>query len=370
MHHRRMMPSLFVSLTPAFSVAARFALACCCLLASASSDVAAAPVNLIIDTDMSTDCDDVGALCIALTLERLGIVEVLAVVHNTGLLEGVGAISSINHYFDRDSIPIGAYKGAFGSKLVGAYVPNLVANFSGPIHNYTQVPEAYKVYRKVLAQQPDMSVTIASIGFMTNLEALLKSPPDSFSDLSGAELLAAKVKSMVCMGGYFPTSGTKHEWNFCGGNFPVLSSPDPVSCEATNFTLAELPTSIDVVFSGFDVGNYIETGGIMTTCAPVDSPCRQAYIDRQGPGKNRQSWDPVTVLAGILGVSIADYDRTFNGRAYIDNITGLNGWTPMGRPTNASYLSLRPRANESLARQVDAILCAYPGPSAPATLVV
>ncbi len=30
------------------------------------------------------------------------------------------------------------------------------------------------------------------------------------------------------------------------------------------------------------MGNAIETGGVMTTCLPAASPCRQAYIDRLG----------------------------------------------------------------------------------------
>ncbi len=38
--------------------------------------------------------------------------------------------------------------------------------------------EGYKLYRKLLAQSPDKSVTIASIGFVTTLSRLLQSGPD------------------------------------------------------------------------------------------------------------------------------------------------------------------------------------------------
>lgn len=41
--------------------------------------------RLIIDTDMSTDCDDVGATCIAHAMMDRGEVELIAVVHNTGV---------------------------------------------------------------------------------------------------------------------------------------------------------------------------------------------------------------------------------------------------------------------------------------------
>jgi hypothetical protein len=50
-----------------------------------------------------------------------------------------------------------------------------------------------QVYRTALAGSPDNSVWISSIGFTTNLEVLLKSPPDSVSPLSGHDLVAAKV---------------------------------------------------------------------------------------------------------------------------------------------------------------------------------
>ena len=40
--------------------------------------------RLIIDTDMSSDCDDVGALCLAHALMMRGEADLIAVVHNTG----------------------------------------------------------------------------------------------------------------------------------------------------------------------------------------------------------------------------------------------------------------------------------------------
>ena len=80
-------------------------------LATTDMSTEASPPPLIIDTDMSTDVDDVAAVCIANALADRGEATLLAVVHNTGLYEGVGAISVINHYYGRDDVPIGAYKG-------------------------------------------------------------------------------------------------------------------------------------------------------------------------------------------------------------------------------------------------------------------
>ena len=68
-------------------------------------------VPLILDTDMSIDVDDVGALCLAHALHDLGEAELLAVTLDTGNAHGIAAISAINHYFRHDSVAIGAYRG-------------------------------------------------------------------------------------------------------------------------------------------------------------------------------------------------------------------------------------------------------------------
>ena len=98
---------------------------------------------------MSTDVDDVAAVCIANVLSNRGEADLLAVVHNTGLFEGVGAVSVINHYYGHDNVPIGAFKGNFGATLKGKYVEKIVQDFESPIKNYSMVPAAVDVYRQV-----------------------------------------------------------------------------------------------------------------------------------------------------------------------------------------------------------------------------
>ena len=71
--------------------------------------------DLIIDTDMSVDVDDVGMLCAAHALVERGEANILAVVHDTGLPSGVGAIAAINEFWRRGNIMIGGYHGELGS---------------------------------------------------------------------------------------------------------------------------------------------------------------------------------------------------------------------------------------------------------------
>merc|ERR1719468_581174 len=93
-------------------------------------------VNIILDTDMDFDVDDVGALCAAHGLAQLGEVEILAVVHNVGYPKAIGAVSVINHYYGRDDIRLGAFKGDFGDYIGGNYVDDLVDNFDSPIKHF------------------------------------------------------------------------------------------------------------------------------------------------------------------------------------------------------------------------------------------
>ena len=226
-------------------------------------------VRLIIDTDMSTDCDDVGAVCIANELMTKGEADLIAVVHNTGLDTGVGAVSAINQYYGRPDIPIGAYKGEFDSTVRGSYVDDLVKRFPSKVTNASMVPDALQVYRAALAGSPNSSVWISSIGFTTNLEALLKSGPDEASSLTGVQLVAAKVKALAWMGGRYPASspGTpspEHNFGYHGiGN-------------STKYTFDNWPGSVPIVFLGWEVGSKIGSGGCMTKDTPVTNPCRQA----------------------------------------------------------------------------------------------
>eukprot|EP00039_Didymoeca_costata_P011342 m.158490 g.158490 ORF g.158490 m.158490 type:complete len:331 (-) comp15138_c0_seq3:56-1048(-) len=286
--------------------------------------------NVILDTDMSTDCDDVGALCILHAMEQRGEANIIATVHNTGLPIGAAAISVINHYYGRDDIQIGAYKGPFDQDVPGPYVPHLVTAFPSPVKNYSQVPDAVEVYRKALAEADDASVVISSIGFTTNLEALLQSGPDAYSPLNGKDLVAKKVALIAWMGGRYPnsTSGTgpSPEHNFGYHNIG----------NSTSFVATNWPTSVAVVWSGWELGAPVETGGVMTAKLPVSNPCRQAYIDHSGAGNNRSSWDPLTTLYAVRGLQ----DYWSESEKGYNNVSsdGNNVFSVTKQPTLQVYL--------------------------------
>ena len=64
----------------------------------------AAPVPLIIDTDLGFDVDDVGAVAVGNHLHDIGAANLLGVVHNTGFYYGIGgSVHLISFVFHQPS---------------------------------------------------------------------------------------------------------------------------------------------------------------------------------------------------------------------------------------------------------------------------
>ena len=105
------------------------------------------------------------------------------------------------------------------------------------------------------------------------------------------------------MGGVYPESTLFSEYNFdCGMGF----LGDTLECTGSAKSAVEnMPPGVKMVFSGFEVGIEVMSGGALTSCAPTSSPCRHAYIDFNGEYNDRPSWDPLTVYAAIVGTDEA-----------------------------------------------------------------
>jgi inosine-uridine nucleoside N-ribohydrolase len=168
------------------------------------------PVRIIFDTDMASDCVDVGALAVLHALADQNEAEVFAVVTNrrcpADASVAVGDVA--NTYYGRGNIPIATDRD--GAKVrwnkPSAYTPTQRDEFPHDTPGDKDRPDAVDLYRRVLANQPDASVVICSVGALSNREDLLESGPDEYSDPNGKELIIAKVKTTVIMGGNFPRS--------------------------------------------------------------------------------------------------------------------------------------------------------------------
>ena len=70
----------------------------------------AQPAKIIFDTDMESDCDDVGALAMLHSLADNGEAEILGTMVCSLNPWSVPTVDAINTYFHRPDIPIGAVK--------------------------------------------------------------------------------------------------------------------------------------------------------------------------------------------------------------------------------------------------------------------
>src|ERR1700685_2274827 len=126
------------------------------------------PVPIILDTDIASDVDDVGSVAVLHALANRGEAKILAMgvcVKNpwTPL-----CLDALNTYFQRPEIPLGVVKGpAFKER--SAYARQIAQEYPHALKRAEDAPDAAALYRQVLARQPDRSVVIVSIGFLTNL---------------------------------------------------------------------------------------------------------------------------------------------------------------------------------------------------------
>lgn len=267
---------------------------------------AAEPVKLIYDTDMSGDCDDAGALAIIHVLADKGECELLGVVVNDPNAASCLCVDAINVYYNRPNIPIGVRPDTAGN---GAHYPLSVAdNFPHNLKSYKDAYNATELYRKILAAQPDNSVVIVSVGFLTNLAALMNSQPDNYSTLNGMDLIRTKVKMLSIMAGTFPEG---REYNL------------HMDCKAADQVIKEYPGPI--MYSGFEIGIKIMTGARLQETS-IKNPVRHAYkIYLKGEGKNRHSWDLTSVIYGVRGLS-GYWDACTNGYCTFNPANGQNKW--------------------------------------------
>lgn len=269
--------------------------------------------KIIFDTDMGPDYDDVGAITVLHALADSGECEILATVASDAHPAIAPTIEVFNRYFGCDDLPVGvAAQGApdftaengWNDTLINAYAPDL---------RDKSYPDAVSVYRQTLASQPDHSVTVVTVGFLSNLSALLDSQPDAYSELNGVDLVKAKVKQLVAMAGAFPE----------GSEFNVNQH-----AQASINTFSKWPTPI--LFSGFEIGAKIFTGAKVAARGD-DGPVTTAYkfnlktYTKEGES-NRQSWDQTTVLIAIRNPS--DYFYVNGPGRFEVRDDGFNTWNP------------------------------------------
>lgn len=285
------------------------------------------PVSVILDADMGPMTDDVEAIAILYALQARGEAKILATLASN-TYPGIAQVFDVfNTFYGYPNMPVGIpKKGAFVCvhdyppiHSFGGWADKVIKKFPTDIPSNEFVPDAVEVYRKVLGAQPDKSVTIVTIGFLTNLSNLLCSAPDKFSPLNGFELVKKKVRRLVSMAGTFLGPTTDPQGAFKEYNLWMDS-------KSSKHVFEEWPT--EIIFDGFALGKKVGIDVPRGTDEQIDyNPVRYVLnmvvpINKKGGG-----FDPIAVLVGIRGAG--KYLDLVPGRIKVD-WDGTNGWDSKG----------------------------------------
>ena len=339
------------------------------------------PVKIIFDTDMLTDFDDVGALACLHALADAGECEILATISSTRGNASVGAVEVINHYYGRGDLPVGSPKGMgvigahAGAKVkVDPKAPlggrtggdgghykyrKLLADYPG-WYRYADsddAPDANETYRRVLAAQPDGSVVICSVGFITNRRRLLETKPDAISPLDGKALVAKKVKKWVAMACRYPDG---KEYNSMWDH------------ESSRIAFENWPTPI--IFSDWQYGRDCFAGRAVAEMNIERSPVKDVFAGnipsrdevRKDSHKwlrsafgmgGRAAWDESAVLVAVRGIE--PYFNAERGKYRMVGDKGADEWAPDAE--NGPHIRITERMSKAeVARVIDELMTRKP----------
>ncbi len=297
------------------------------------SSAVAKPTQIIFDTDMGNDVDDLMALQMLLTYRERREIDLLAITSVKanplslkfidGYLKycGVGWIDMGYVYDGPNPTP-----GKFLTKVLSA-TPAMKSNMT-PTGG--AMPVGYKMIRKKLAEASNKSVIIVAVGPLTNIRRLLESEPDIYSPLSGVELVKRKVKFFSIMGGGFDNS--YREWNL------------KQDIESAQITFAKSPSPI--IVSGYEIGKNLPY-----PCEKIlerfgaDHPMRMSYELFLPMPHNRSTYDLTSVLCAVEG-SETYFSLSQRGTIAVDD-TGLTTFEE-SKEGKHQYLILDPNNKERI----------------------
>ena len=263
-----------------FSALAIFAASCC----NTAPQAYEGPHKVIIETDMGNDIDDALALAVALKAANAGEIELLAVGCHKMSETPARYVDIVNTYYGQPHVE--SAMSLTPVKETSSYTDYTSEPCS---MGFTEskggvYPEPVALYRKILAEAEDGSISFVSLGFGTTLAQLLDSPADEFSPLTGKELVAKKARTLSIMAGSYGEK-KRAEYNVIN-DIPAMQK-----------VFAEWPGEIvqnpfeigkQVMFPGSEVENNLGWDGL--------NPVVEAYKLYRPMPYDRPSWDILSVI--------------------------------------------------------------------------
>ncbi len=257
---------------------------------------------VIFDTDIGSSTDDLFALEMLYRYDEQQLCRLLGVVVDREGVANADFADVMNTYFGHPDVPIGLVQDGIKDPKVWidyakvAYMTEadgITPMFPRTIDQHDNIPDGYQLYRRLLSQQPDHSVSIVTTGFVTSLAQLLQSEADEYSDLNGVELVRQKVKCIYLQGGVFGDA-EESDYNFAQG----------ITFAQAFFDL--WPKDVDMVFSPMEVGQAVEytPEQVIADVSWTDRhPIKQVYMTCDSDTGQRM-WDPMCVIQAVEGDSL------------------------------------------------------------------
>ena len=320
------------------------------------------PVQIILDTDLATDCDDLGVVAMLHAYANQGIVRILGMVCNVSDDDSPLCLNAVNAYYGRSDIPIGKVAGGFVNPVNPLFFPTYVTpNYpnrytAGIATNYpttlqpSSIPDAIDVYVQQL--ESNSNVVIVSVGSFYNLKRLLSEHP---------ALVRDRVAKLVVMGGYYPpaTGSILPDYN-------LSLAPDASKFVIDNWPLSIWPTPIVFTGLGFDVltGTNLFDNPAVSTNNPIrlgyDLGTREARIDTGQPAgsRYRPSWDQIALLYAVEGAG-AYFQESQEGANLIPTVTQLEAWNVWTTLVNKHHQYLNQVASsQTLKTRIESLMTA------------
>ena len=253
---------------------------------------------IILDTDIGSSTDDLFAMEMLYRYEEHGRCRILGMVVDREGEQNAVYTDVMNTYFGHGDVPIGLVRDGIDSPKVWidyAHVADIkdtngLPMFKRSVADYSTLPDGWQLYRKLLAAQPDHSVSIVCTGFVTCLAQLLQSEGDEYSSLNGVELVRKKVKCIYLQGGIFGEA-EEPDFNFAqGANF------------AQEF-FSLWPTDVDMVFSPMETGQAVEytPEQVISDVSWTDvHPIKQVYMNCNC-NTGQRMWDVMPTVQAVEG---------------------------------------------------------------------
>jgi inosine-uridine nucleoside N-ribohydrolase len=310
--------------------------------------------KIILDTDLQSDCDDAGAIAALHTLADLGECEILGMGVCSSAPFVTPCLRALNTFLGRPDLPIGTLRLRPGVTLQpnsNYYTESVAKRFCSDAELNAPLEDVVSVYRRLLAAQPDGSVTMVAIGFLRNFLLLLGSRPDQHSPLPGLELVRLKVCELVSMGGRLEQDNEEPEFNWNGDAHAMIARA----------VFQEWPTPITVTDG--NLGKDVMTGERLRAL-PETNVVRAVYetwfdgIQRfehwyRGDWQ-RSSWDQTAVLYAVRGLG-QEFGVSADGCVQIE-LSGSSRWHPS--PNRQHRYLKKMVSDEQLAEVIEDLMVA------------